>query len=82
MDEDSIIALTDTCNGIYETRWISGELRHSVFTKIPKKKKALWCGEHRTISCLCQVINLILRMIERNNNFEREREKERWLRHI
>jgi hypothetical protein len=65
LDEESIIALTDICNDIYETGYIPGELRHSVFIKIPKKKKALECGEHRTISLMGHVIKLILRMIMR-----------------
>ena len=42
LDEESI---TDICNDIYETGYIPGELRHSIFIKIPKKK-ALECGEH------------------------------------
>ena len=72
--EESIVALTSICNDIYETGYIPGDLKHSVFIKIPKKKKALECGEHRTISLMSHVIKLILRMIiERNNNiFERE----------
>ena len=69
LDEESIVELTSICNDIYETGYIPGDLKHSVFIKIPKKKKALECGEHRTISLMSHVIKLILRMIiERNNN--------------
>ena len=74
LDEESIVVLTEICNQIYSTGHIPEDLRHSVFIKIPKKKKALECGEHRTISLMSHVIKLILRIIiERNSNmFERE----------
>ena len=74
LDMVSIKALTEICNDIYKTGHMPEDLRHSVFIKIPKKKKALECGEHRTISLMSHVIKLILRIImERNTNmFERE----------
>ena len=74
LDEESIVVLTEICNSIYTTGHIPADMKHSVFIKIPKKKKALECGEHRTISLMSHVIKLILRIIiERNAElFERE----------
>ena len=55
--------LTDLFNRIYNTGHIPDELAKSIFIPLPKKPKAMECGDYRTISLMPHVTKLLLKVI-------------------
>ena len=74
LDEEGIKILTDLCNEVYSTGNIPGEMKHSIFVKLPKKANAIECSDYRTLCLMSNITKIILRIItERNRRiFERE----------
>ena len=64
--EFGIDTLTSICNEMYTTVYIPEDLKTSVFTLLPKKKKpqkAVECSDYRTIRLICHTLKLLLTVI-------------------
>ena len=64
LEEFTIDKLTDLFNDIYNTGYLPEELAKSVYIPLPKKAKAVECGDHRTISLMPHVTKLLLKVIQ------------------
>ena len=74
LDEHNIEITTSLCNIIYNSGMIPTEMKHSVFVTLPKKPKAMICTELRTISLMCHVTKLLLKIIQQRmaNKIDKE----------
>ena len=52
LDDYGVAQLTQLLNSIYETGYLPSGLLESVFITLPKKPKAMECGDFRTISLM------------------------------
>ena len=63
-DETNNDIKTNLCNAIYNNGQIPSEMKQSVFVILPKKPKTQNCAEHRTISFMSHVTNVLLKMTQ------------------
>ena len=66
--------ITDITNSVYESENVTNEMIESIFIALPKKPGTTNCKEHRTISLMRHVTNIILSaVLNRNNSTIREK---------
>uniref|UniRef100_A0A8D8L8K4 Craniofacial development protein 2 n=1 Tax=Cacopsylla melanoneura TaxID=428564 RepID=A0A8D8L8K4_9HEMI len=61
---NSLLVLKDLFNEIYNTGKIPQEWLESIFVAIPKKARPKTCKDYRTISLMCHVLKLFLKIIQ------------------
>ena len=59
--------MTQALYQIYDTGIIPEDLRHSLIIKLAKKRKAMECTEHRTISLMSHMVKIMLKIILNRN---------------
>ena len=64
LDEHNLAIIKTLCNIIYNTGYISTEMKQSIFVPIPQKLKAQNCNEYRTIHLMSHVTKLLLKIIQ------------------
>ncbi|KAI5707314.1 hypothetical protein M8J77_000030 [Diaphorina citri] len=61
---NGLIVLKDLFNMIYDTGKIPEEWLKSIFVAIPKKASPKTCKDYRTISLMCHVLKILLKIIQ------------------
>ncbi|XP_060527642.1 uncharacterized protein LOC132702840 [Cylas formicarius] len=65
IDNHNIHLLTHLFNSVYKTGILPKEWLQSTFITIPKKTNARQCSDHRTISLMCHILKVLLKINHR-----------------
>ena len=63
LEDFGISTLTEMINEIYDSGTIPEDLSKSIFIALPKKRNAIECELHRTISLMSHLIKIVLRTL-------------------
>ena len=63
LEEYGVDRLTEIINKIYDDGTFPDELGRSIFITLPKKPGAVDCEQYRTISLICHITKIILRIL-------------------